>query len=98
MAVMMSLTWPGFSQAQYDALRNIVHWEGDPPPGALYHVAAFEGDTIHVVDVWDSADQFNAFVGARLMPAVQAQGITTQPDVTIRPAHAVWAPGYTPKK
>jgi hypothetical protein len=97
MAVVMTMKWPGVSPAQYDALRTTVHWEGDPPAGALYHVASFEGDTIHVVDVWDSAEQFNAFVGARLMPAVQAMGITSQPDVAIRPAHAVWAPGYTPQ-
>lgn len=97
MAVMVSLTWPGFSAADYDALSKIVHWVEEPAPGALYHVASFEGDTAHVTDVWNSAEEFNAFVAGRLMPAVMARGIKTQPTVTIHPAHAVWAPGYVSK-
>lgn len=97
MAVVMSMTWKRVSPAQYDALRSTVHIEDDPPVGLLHHVAAFDGDTAHVVDVWNTAEQFNAFVGAVLMPAVQRLGMTSQPDVVVRPAHAVWAPGYTPQ-
>ena len=96
MSVVVSMTWQGVSPAQYDALRSAVHIEDDPPAGLLHHVVAFDGDTAHIVDVWNTAEQFNAFVGSALMPAVQGLGMTSQPDVVLRPAQGVWAPGTTP--
>lgn len=94
MPVVMNMRWYGVTPEQYDAARETVHWEGDVPDGAMYHVAAFDDDGIIVTDVWESAAHFDRFVETRLMPGVQAVGIAGEPEVTIHPVHAIFAPAY----
>jgi len=90
MAVVMQLTWAGVSPEQYDQARDKAGWETDSPAGSIFHVAWFEPRGIRVVDVWESADAFQQFSTTRLMPAVEAVGITGQPEVTIQDAHRVF--------
>ena len=40
MAVMMQMTWEGIGTEEYEAARKHVNWEGDVPPGAMFHVVA----------------------------------------------------------
>lgn len=95
MAVAMFMHWPGVTAEDYDALREPVNWEGDPPAGLLFHVAAFDQDGGHVTDVWESEDAANSFFRERLFPEVQRQGrMQGQPDVTFVQAHATFAPSY----
>jgi hypothetical protein len=95
MAVMMVMRWRGITPAQYEQAMEEIGWERDPAPGGLYHVAAFDAEGLRVTDVWESPEQFNAFVQTRLMPGVQRLGIPGQPEVELLPAHRVYAPGYT---
>ncbi len=92
MAVVMRMEWPEVTPDQYDAARETVHWEGDVPAGAIFHVAYFDEDGFKVLDVWESAEDFNAFVETRLMPGIAPLGIEGEPKITITPAHAVFNP------
>ena len=94
MAVMMLMRWAGVTPEQYDEARERVGWERNPAPGGIFHVAAFADDGMHVTDVWESAEDFQRFVDDHLMPVVQEMGIEGGPEVTILPAHSVFAPGY----
>jgi hypothetical protein len=62
MAILMILEWDGVTPERYDAVRKRVNWEGEPPIGGLYHVAAFDDRGLHITDVWSSAEEFDAFV------------------------------------
>ena len=95
MAVLMRMDWKGITEQQYEQLRAAVNWEGDQPPGGLSHVAAFDADGAHVNDTWASAEELEAFVSGRLMPASAQLGIPGQPEVVVIPAHAVYIPGVT---
>ena len=92
MRIKMKMKWDGITPAQYDQLRNIVHWEGSIPKGAVFHVAAFGNNGIHVTDIWESADEMNNFIQNRLMPEVMKMGIKTQPTVDVFPVHAIFIP------
>ena len=94
MPVMMQMDWPEATPEQYDQLRKEVDWEGEKADGGLFHVAAFDENGAHIADVWESAEQFQRFTDDRLMPGVQKVGIPGEPKVTIRPTHAIFAPGY----
>jgi hypothetical protein len=59
----------------------------------MFHVAAVDDSSLRVVDVWESPEQFQAFVDSKLMPCVQKMGITSQPVITILPAINVFNPG-----
>lgn len=96
MAVLMMLEWEGVTPAQYDAVRKHVGWETNKPEGGMFHVAAFNAKGLRVVDVWESAEQFQRFVETRLMPGTQAVGIKGQPKTEIHSTHAIFAPAYKP--
>ena len=51
------------------------------PAGRQYHAAFGPPDHLMVFDLWDSAEQFEAF-GAALMPIVEQLGIAIgEPDI-----------------
>jgi hypothetical protein len=92
-ATVMVMHWPGISTAVYQEVREKVGWEEDVPDGARFHVAWQDGDAMRVVDVWDSAEQFERFVRERLMPVVKGQmGVQSEPDVELHEAYAVFDP------
>jgi hypothetical protein len=91
--VVMSMRWAGVTPEQYEEARQVINWEGDVPDGAVLHVAGFADDGLRVTDVWESEEQFNAFVESRLMPGVQQIGIEGQPDVEFYPVQNVFNPG-----
>ena len=92
MAVVMHMSWPEATIENYEQLRGIVSWEKEVPPGAIFHVAAQVGDQLRITDVWETAEDFQAFVDNRLMPAVQQLGLPGQPTIEILPAHAMFNP------
>jgi hypothetical protein len=82
MSTVMVMHWPEVTKEQYEEARKVVGWEREVPDGARAHVAWMGSDGFHVVDVWDSPEQFQSFVSARLTPGVQQIGIQGQPQVT----------------
>jgi len=95
MATIMKMRWEGVTPEQYDEARKTVGWESNVPKGAIHHVAWFTDGGINVIDVWESAQDFNDFVEKRLMPGVQQVGIQGEPNVELHEAHAVFAPRET---
>lgn len=87
MAIMMIMTWKGATLDQYEDAKRIVDWENDPPVGGRMHATAHDGEALRITDVWNSAEEFQAFVNDRLMPGVAEVGIPGQPDVEIYPLH-----------
>jgi hypothetical protein len=94
MPIVMIMEWEGVTPAQYDDVRKLVNWEGEPPKGGLFHAAAFGPTGLRVTDLWETAEDFGRFTELRLMPGVQKIGLKGQPKVEIFPAHALWTPGY----
>jgi hypothetical protein len=94
MPTVMSMRWTGVTPEQYEAARKLVDWETNRPDGGMLHIAAFTGDGLRVVDLWESAEQFNQFVESRLMPGVKQIGIEGEPEVELYELHNMWAPHF----
>jgi hypothetical protein len=92
MATVMLMHWPEVSLNQYEQARKEINWEGNTPKGAKFHVAWMAKDGFHVLDLWDSREDFEKFVQERLMPGVQKIGIKGEPKVEFEEAQAVFAP------
>ncbi len=72
MAIHLITRGEGFTKEIYENARKEVNWEGNPPPGLIFHAASFDNSGIfHVSDVWESEDQWNNFLNTRLMPYMQ---------------------------
>jgi len=92
MAKVMLMHWPEVSLEQYEKARKEINWEGNTPKGAKFHVAWMGKDGFHVLDLWESSEEFERFVQDRLMPGVQKLGIQGQPKVELEDAYAIFAP------
>lgn len=94
MATIMLLHWPDATEELYEAVRTGADWEHDRPDGAQMHVVGWADDGMHILDIWDSPEDFQKFFEARVLPVVQASGITSQPNVQLFPLHGVYAPAF----
>lgn len=93
MAVVMIMEWAGVTPEHYEEARRQVDWEGDEPEGGIVHIAWFAEGSLHVVDLWESPEQFQRFATERLTPVTSAMGVPGEPKVQFHPAHAVFNPG-----
>ena len=75
MAIMLLYRWDGVTPEQYDAVRARVGWLDNPHPGGRIHTAAFSDTGLHITDVWESVEDFQAFANDRLMPVIQQLGL-----------------------
>ncbi len=92
MPTIMLMHWPEFSKEHYEQARKEVNWEGERPQGAKFHVAWFGEDGFHVLDLWESRQDFERFMDQRVRPVLQKIGVQGQPKVQYAEAHAVFAP------
>ena len=72
MAILLEQVMPeGVDAAMLDEVTAEMGAETEPPPGMIVHVHFMESGRARVVDVWESAEQFEQFRQSRLMPAIQ---------------------------
>jgi len=55
---------------QYAAVDAALDPRGDPPDGMIAHTARFDGETLKVLDIWESPEAFGAFAESRLGPTI----------------------------
>jgi hypothetical protein len=83
---------PGMTQQDYDALLEHLDLEENPAEGGLFHIAAPNpsGGWL-ILDVWESAEAFDAFARQRLVPAARALNLPLSRP-RLFPVHNVFAP------
>lgn len=75
MALMVSYHAPGITQEMYEAARREIDWDHGPPAGCLLHMAAFDEDGAHTIDIWESQAQIDAYLENRFSPVLAKLGI-----------------------
>ena len=91
MATVITQQWKSITPAQYDQIHAIVRWDEDVPAGMTFHVASFEADTLHMLDIWDSEEQFMTFAQTRIVPAITQLGLEGFPEMVVTSAHDVFS-------
>lgn len=75
MSMLVRWTPPALTAEQYDESVGKLEAQGDwPPDGLDYHVCFRVGGALHVSEIWESQEQFEAF-GSRMMPVLDEVGI-----------------------
>ena len=90
MTILAIVTGEGMTKEMYERLRKEVNWEGNPPPGVIFHAASFDSSgNLRVADIWESEEQLNNFANTRLMPYLQKANVSP-PKGEIFPIHNVY--------
>jgi hypothetical protein len=83
-ATCIVMEFAGMNAGQYEAVMDELGLRSETsswPNGIISHTAGFTSDGMFVVDVWNSQQNFDAFVQNRLRPAFEAVGGMPQPRV-----------------
>ncbi|MBO9570756.1 MAG: hypothetical protein J7497_00880 [Chitinophagaceae bacterium] len=74
MSIVLHFRPSGFSLATYqEAVRKLEAAGAGSPKGRSFHVCYGDTNSVHVTDVWDSMEDFEAF-GKTLIPIMNALG------------------------
>jgi hypothetical protein len=87
MAIAVLIEVPNVSAEQGAAILRELGLSTTPPEGQILHIEGPMEGGLRVVDVWESEDALNAFVGGKLMPACQRAGVALPADLAPK---AVW--------
>jgi hypothetical protein len=88
MALGMYFTPSSFTPAEYDEVVSRLEAVGaGAPAGRLYHIALETGGQIQLLDIWESAEAFQAF-GATLVPILAELGVDPG-EPRVSPVHNV---------
>lgn len=79
MAVTILYQIPGLTQAQYDSIIEELQAGGINAVGRVFHVAGPIEGGWQVVDVYESQEAFEQFIGGGLAPVMQKLGIAPPP-------------------
>jgi hypothetical protein len=79
------LEFDGVDESHYHAVNSALGIDaprgtGDWPAGLLFHAGAAKPGGLVVFEVWDSKESQGRFMEERLMPALQAGGVTSPPS------------------
>jgi len=83
MAVMAIFRSAKVDRAKYDAIMRELDLNDSPATGGLTHACAFDDQGIHVVDVWESREDFEAFLKDRLLPVFAKLDIEVEPPTVL---------------
>jgi hypothetical protein len=85
MAVCLIMQFAGMDNRKYEAVMEKLGLRSpnpDWPKGIVSHIAGATTEDMCVVDIWNSQQEFDAFMKNRLIPAFDAVGGLPQPRVT----------------
>jgi hypothetical protein len=89
MAVAIVMDFSGATLEQYDQVIEKMGLQpgGATPEGALFHWVSATDDGIKVVDVWETAEQWQGFADTQIGPATAEIGVPGPPAVTMHEVH-----------
>ena len=80
------------TEEQYRAVNDAMDTRGNPPAGLILHTGGpVDNGDLRVVDIWESAEEFETFAAERLGPTIaQVMGAAAPtPSVEIREIYDV---------
>lgn len=87
MAVAFLIEIPGFTPEQSAAVMQELGLDKNPAAGHIFHLEGPMEGGMRIVDVWETAEAFQAFAHERLGPAFEKVGASLPADM--QPT-AVW--------
>jgi hypothetical protein len=82
MSFVLTFFPPGFTATKYaETVKQLEAAGAGSPKGRSYHVCYGDPNGVHVTDIWDNMEDFQAF-GKTLIPIMDSLGVDPgQPDI-----------------
>ena len=88
MSFVLRFTPVGFTATKYnEAIKQLNAAGAGSPKGRSYHVCFGDPNNLHVSDIWDNMEDFQAF-GKTLLPIMNALGVDPGQPVVL-PVHNI---------
>jgi hypothetical protein len=71
MVVLLEQDFEGVSREDVEALTNDMEARENPPAGLIAHVVTETANGVHVVDIWESAEDPQRFTQEQLIPSMK---------------------------
>ncbi len=95
MPVAVLMEFPGSDTDLYDKVMEEMQLES-MPEGGIAHIAAQTENGLRVLDVWESAEQFQQLYETQLKGALARAGVTDVQPPKIGPVHNVMTIEHLP--
>jgi hypothetical protein len=76
MAYMAKLDEAPITREMYEQVRAEIGWDQSPPAGCLLHVASFDHEGLHTIDIWDNEEDLKDYLEDRFLPAAKKLGLS----------------------
>ena len=95
MPVAVEMDFPGATLEQYDeVIRKMGFAPGGPgAPAGISHWVARTDTGIRIVDVWETAADFERFAQEQIRPYAHEAGFPGEPEVRMHEVHTYLTPG-----
>ncbi|TXG80974.1 MAG: hypothetical protein E6R14_08390 [Thermomicrobiales bacterium] len=90
MAVVVNISFKDLTNADYDAVMaeaGLVGASADQVPGLIAHYAFEENGRLRVVDIFESAEDWQATMAEKIGPAAARAGVAVNPEAIISELH-----------
>jgi hypothetical protein len=80
------------STTVYDAVSaRLAAEQSTPPEGFIVHAAGYTGRGFRIIEIWETREQFDRFLGERVMPLVAEVGgaDARPPEITAYELHGL---------
>lgn len=77
------------STTNYDTITERLNIDAEPARGLIVHTAGYTGNGFRIFEVWESRNDFDAFMRERLGPLIQdvAGADSAPPDLLVYELH-----------
>lgn len=87
MAIMVIYDAAGFTPQDYEQVRATIGWEADVPDGSFLHLLGHDAGGLLNIELWESREQYEAYVEERFNPAFVRLGLPYPPPPRIMFLH-----------
>src|SRR5215813_4658251 len=87
MAVTLIMRVPELSPGRYDRMIAELDLDASPPPGLVFHVASEGVGAINMVELWQTRQAAESFVGGRLQETLRHYGVKQPLAYRLEPLH-----------
>lgn len=93
--IVMTMNVTGLTHREFRSVIDEMGVEKNPEPQIYQHLSHPTPTGYRIIEVWESQEGFEEFLGRRLVPALTRLGIDRETTIDFQPLHNFFGPRIT---